>query len=265
MVLGIAAGTVIGLASAITLAASGSESLLAGAVALAIYVVALAGGLALFALHQGTTLALVRAERSGATVDVGTALGEALERLPALSAAMFVRVVADAVPPIALTVAAGMLALTSGISEDEDAKAALGLALLAGYAVCLGWTIVVRAYLGLSGPCVVHEGAGPIAALDRSVRLLENQRLKLVGLRLVWLALGSLVYVAGYVPMLTAAVLVAALDSHPLATLILFVPSVLAFYLVALLVLSFDTVLEDSFYVRVTRVRSAEAIAGVFA
>lgn len=74
--------------------------------------------------------------------------------------------------------------------------------IVGAYLVCLAWVIVVRGFVGLSGPCVQSEGLGPLAAIARSTRLLSGRRLQMIGLRLVWGLIAGALYVVTYLPML---------------------------------------------------------------
>lgn len=226
-----------------------------------LYVVLLVGFFGLYALHQGVTLEIARADRRGERALLDACVRDATGRLPTMAGVVFARLFADLVVSVPLVFGALALIIAIGVEGGSGSSVLLLGALCAAYAGAWAWMLVVRAFLGLASPCAQYEGVGVIAALRRSAQLLAGRRLQLVGLRLAWLLLGGVIYLLGFVPTL---VLIPSGDEPDLGATLLTLPMMLLGYLVALQLLSFDTLLESALHARVTEKRSADELAAVF-
>ena len=226
-----------------------------------LYLVLLVGFFGLFALHQGVTLEIARADRRGETALLDACVREATGRLPTMAGVVFARLFVDLVVSVPLIVGALAVIVAIGVDGGSGSSVLLLAALCVAYAGAWAWMLVVRAFLGLASPCAQYEAIGVIAALRRSSELLAGRRLQLVGLRLVWLLVGGVIYLLGFVPTF---VLMPSGDAPDLAATLLTLPMMLLGYLVALQLLSFDTLLESALYARVTEKRSADELAAVF-
>ncbi|UJR85794.1 hypothetical protein [Sandaracinus amylolyticus] len=172
---------------------------------------------------------------------------------------MLARLVVDAV--VAIVPASVVLVLLVS-STQEAGTASLVLAVLAVgalYAVGLVAMLVVRAFLGVSGPVAFHEGGGPVAALSRSVELLRGHRSSMARTRAMWMVIALVVYGLANVPMLV----VGSTATGGVAALVVTLYSLLL-YVTSLMLLSFDTALEGVFYAELLREDDAREIARTF-
>jgi hypothetical protein len=237
-----------------------------------IYVGMLVAFFALFALHQGVSVAIAAHDLRGEPVELRECVGEGTARLGALAGAMFGRLAADfvvTVPVTAIAIGAGVASggLDGSPPSPERIQAmtsAMFVALGLGYPVMIVWWLIVRAFLGLSGPAVQVEGLGGFAALRRSVELLAGRRLQLVGLRLLWLVIGVALYGVTYAPMLALTLVASRAPELAILNLVV-LPYALLWYYFAMHLYSFDSVLEAAYHARVTKGQSREDIADVFA
>lgn len=252
--------------------AAGDEGIGVGVVIVgALYVGLLVLTLGMMALHQAVTLAITGADARGEPIDFGTAFRVGISRAPAMMGAMLLRVGADMVVWVG---GFGLLAAAAFAMTDAEAWAtanlsgALGAGMVAAFVIvylaALVWMLVVRSFLGLSGPCVQHEELGPLDAARRSIELLAGHRLQLVAVRVLWALMGFVLYAVTYAPM---GLLVALPQFVPEAAVlaILALPYMVVWYFFVLHMLSFDTAIEDAMYARLARPRTAEDLAHVFA
>jgi hypothetical protein len=254
--------------------AEGEEGAALGGVALLLvaYAVLLALMLGMMALHQAVTLAITAADLRGQPVDLATALRAGIARVAPMTGAMILRLIADMVVWVLVMgglTSAFVAAFRAGFGADDVREAfgaGLVTAFLVAYAASLAWMLVVRAVLGLSGPCVQNERLGPLAATRRSIALLAGRRMQHIGLRVVWAVIAIALYAITYAPAIVGLLLPRWLgnDLGALVMLLVF-PYLLAWYFFALHLLSFDTVLEGAVHARLTRERTAADIADVFA
>lgn len=225
--------------------------------------------LGLMALHQAVTLAITGASARGEPSDFGAAFRAGISRTPAMSGAMLLRLGADMVVWVVGfgLVAAAAFAMDAGwTTADPSSGLAAGViaAFVIVYLAGLAWMLVVRSFLGLSGPCAQHEELGPLDAARRSITLLTGHRLQLIAVRVIWGLIALVLYVVTYAPM---GLLFALPQVVPEAAVlaILALPYMVVWYYFAYHLLSFDTALEDAMYARLARPRTAEDLARVFA
>lgn len=234
---------------------------------LAIYAVVLVAMFALLALHQGVTLAITVADLRGEPTSISSAYDAARPRLLSIVGTMVARFGLDfLVGGSAMAAAIAVVAMTSEEPFESriERSPELLLVLVAAYLGWIAWILVVRAFVGVSGPCAQSEGLSPFAALARSNRLLADHRLQMIGVRLLWGVIALVLYTIAYVPALLLSLAAQGGGASSLVTLLL-LPYLFVWYWFMLLILSLDTVLEGAFFARLTRTTSREQLADVFA
>lgn len=241
------------------------------ALVLVLYAVLLAVMLGLMALHQAVTLAITAADLRGEPIRLAEAFRAGVARAPAMAGALFLRICADMlVWLVAMGAAGGAAVAAVGTGWRPDAMdptqvAGLVAAFLLAYAVAIAWTLVVRSFLGLSGPCVQNEEIGPFAAMTRSIALLSGRRLQHIGMRVAWGAIAIALYLVTYAPAALVLALPQLLGREAAFASLLIFPYFFVWYFFVLHLLSVDTVLEGAVYARLTRKQTTAELADVFA
>lgn len=224
-----------------------------------------------YAMHQGATFALTDADLQGRVVDLRVAVSEATSRVPTLFAVVVLRFLCDVSFLVFFGTVGVALVLSSGMSLIELAAEPWAITAFVGlYLGSFVWMLVVRAFLGLSGPAAQYEAQGPIGALGRSFTVLRGHRLQMFFLRIVWGLLALLLYVIAYVP-IAGITFFSALNqpdpSNPAAALLptlVLLPVFVLWYYFVLHILSFDSVIEGAFFRRLVQPQRTEDIARVF-
>jgi hypothetical protein len=221
-------------------------------------------GSALGALHRGVTLALIDLGPSAAPSTMGIALARSARELPTTATAIFLRTVIDWLATTASVVfVLALLAVATRGELGSLGGPVLVAVLSVPYLAWLGWMVAVRAFLGLALPAAHYERMGPLTALARSARLLGRRRWQAVRLRLAWTGI---------------AIVIAAIAgglAHGIGTLLAlsgagelawWIGCAIVLGLVALHLVSFGSLLDRAFYLRIRAASepTPRAIAEVF-
>lgn len=256
---------IAGLGSAVGEGAE-APSAIALIVVAVVYVLLLVVMVVMMAWHQGTAYAITLADLSGEPIDAGSARRAAWFRLGPLAGAVLLRMLTDsivAVPLVGVVVGVGVVSALEPSAGDADSGVAVAMrAIFAVYALAFVWVLAMRAFFGLSGPVAQAEDVGAIAAMRRSVAVLSGHRLRMIGVRVVWAILATLLHLLAYAPM----GLVAAFseDGGGELLVLLGAPYFVFFYFFVLHILSFDSAIEAALYARLTRGPRVEAVASIF-
>ncbi len=224
-----------------------------------------------YALHQGITFALTDADLQGRVIDLRASFKEATSRLPSLFATLILRLLCD----VSFIVLFGsMAAVLIALNETNWLGLTTGPwfipAFFLAYLGILVWMLVVRSFLGLSGPAAQYETLGPIAALGRSISLLRGHRLQMILLRVVWGIIAFILYIVSYVPIAGIAFFSTLAQGDgtnqfaPIIFAVVLLPVMILWYFFALHILSFDSVLEGAFFRRIVQPKQTEDIARIF-